>query len=439
MKQMLLMAFLFWSFQLLHAQTIWTPISNSAIQNTGDRKLIPDQYTTFQLDTSTMRAALFQAPHEQNTHPGESAQIIEVPTPEGQILWFRIVRYEMMESALSARYPEIVTLLGVSTDRSLYRIRLDWTARGFHAVFDSPKGKIYIDPYAFGDTKHYVCYYKRDYPVPSDPFICHVDKTAPAEEFQPDDSKAGDCVFRSYRLAMATTGEYSNYHGATSAAQSALVLAAVVTAVNRINEVYEADLTIRLILIGNTDAVFYYNPTTDPFTNNNGNTMLGENQANMTSVIGSANYDIGHVFSTGGGGVAALFGPCNSGSKARGVTGLSNPIGDPFYIDYVAHEMGHQFGANHTQNNNCNRNGATAMEPGSASTIMGYAGVCAPNIQAHSDAYMHAISIQEIGNFVAFGAGNNCDTPISFTNNAPVINGGSDHIIPVSTPQREIK
>lgn len=434
MKQVLLTAFLIGSFQSLFAQSIWTPVSNSAIQHTGERKLIPDKYTTFQLDTTVMRAVLAEAPSEQNTHPGESTQAIEVPTPDGQMLTFRIVRYEMMEPTLSTRYPEIITLLGVSADRSMYRIRLDWTARGFHAVFDSPKGKVYIDPYAFGDTKHYVCYYKRNYPTPSDPFICHVDKTMRPEEFQADDSKAGDCIFRSYRLAMATTGEYSNYHGATSAAQSALVLAAVVTAVNRVNEVYEADLSIRLILIGNTDDVFYYNPATDPFTNNNGSTMLGENQTNMTNVIGSANYDIGHVFSTGGGGVANLFGPCNASLKARGVTGLANPIGDPFYIDYVAHEMGHQFGANHTQNNNCNRNGATAMEPGSASTIMGYAGVCAPNIQAHSDAYMHGISVQEIGNFVAFGSGNNCDTPVAFTNNAPVVNAGADHVIPVSTP-----
>ena len=62
--------------------------------------------------------------------------------------------------------------------------------------------------------------------------------------------------------------------------------------------------------------------------------------------------------------------------------------------------MGHQFGADHTQNNDCNRASTASMEPGSASTIMGYAGICSPNVQNSSDAYFHAISIEEMWNSI---------------------------------------
>src|SRR5690606_38071911 len=139
-----------------------------------------------------------------------------------------------------------------------------------------------------------------------------------------------------------------------------------------------------------------YNPATDPYTADNASAMLGENQTTCTNIIGSANFDIGHVFGAlGNNGVAGLGVICSTNNKARGVTTSTQPVNDPFYIDYVAHEMGHQFNGNHTQNNNCNRNNSTAMEPGSASTIMGYAGICAPNVQSNSDAYFHAINLQE--------------------------------------------
>lgn len=166
--------------------------------------------------------------------------------------------------------------------------------------------------------------------------------------------------------------------------------------------------------------------------------MLGQNQTTCDNTIGSANYDIGHVFSTGGGGVAYLGCICNNSNKAGGVTGLPSPIGDPFAIDYVAHEMGHQFGGNHTFNNtnngSCsgNSNAATRVEPGSGSTIMAYAGICSPtNVQSNSDAYYHAVSLAEIKTKLQSVS---CHTVISFTNQAPVVSTLTNYSIPISTP-----
>ncbi|NJM79543.1 MAG: T9SS type A sorting domain-containing protein [Flavobacterium sp.] len=249
-----------------------------------------------------------------------------------------------------------------------------------------------------------------------------------------DFPRASDGNFRTYRLAMACTGEYAAFHGGTiSAAQ-----AAIVVTVNRINTIYERDFSARLILVANNNLLIYTNGTTDPYTNNNGTTMLGENQTNVTNIIGAANYDIGHVVSTNGGGVAGLGVFCNDTQKARGVTGTNSPIGDPFDIDFVAHEIGHQFGCNHTFNGdagNCgggNRNNGTAVEPGSGTTIMAYAGICSPqNVQLNSDAHFSFISIQEANTRTLLGT--SCANITANNNATPIVNAGPDYTIPRGT------
>ena len=187
-------------------------------------------------------------------------------------------------------------------------------------------------------------------------------------------------------------------------------------------------------IVANNDQIIFLNGSTDPYTNNSGGTMLSENINTCNSIIGSANYDIGHVFSTGGGGVAYLQSPCG-GSKAGGVTGGGSPVGDPFDVDYVAHEMGHQYGGNHTQNNSCNRASSAAYEPGSASSIMGYAGICAPNLQSNSDDHFHNHSINEMIAFTVNGNGNSCAVTSATGNGIPTVSAGPDGLVlPISTP-----
>ena len=240
---------------------------------------------------------------------------------------------------------------------------------------------------------------------------------------------------RTYRLAVAATGEYTAYFGGTVAAGQA----AIVTAVNRVTGIYERDLSIRLQLVANNNSLVYTNAATDPYTNDDPYSLLDENQANIDSVIGNANYDIGHVFSTGDGGLSYLGVVGVRGLKAMGETGSTSPTGDAFYVDYVAHEMGHQFNANHTFNgvNGAaagNVNAGTAYEPGSGSTIMSYAGICgADDLQAHSDDYFHSASLDEIIAYVD-GSIPGVGTRTSTGNSIPTVSAGLDYTIPARTP-----
>lgn len=423
---------------LLTAQSsdpvLWQLLDSTELPASDKRIIHPNVFRAYRLDADILQNVLALAPDEGTMPLMDSPALLEVPLPDGETARFHVVEYALLEPGLQSKYPELRAYYGRGAEDPNQRIRLDWTEAGFRAVIRLAEGSVFVDPYAQQDREHYLVYYKRDYPAPAHTFHCGVnhegdEKSAGAGKGL---AKAGDCQFRTYRMAIATTGEYSNFHGATSAAQSGLVLSEVMTSLNRVNDVYEVDFSIRLILVDDADDVFYYDPDTDPYSNGNTFAMLGQVTDDLNANIGVNNYDVGHVYGTITGGVASLRGVCG-GSKARGVTGGSPPTNDPFWIDYVAHEVGHQFGGNHTQNNNCNRSGAS-YEPGSASTIMGYAGICAPNVQNNSDPYFHAISMAEVADFVVNDNGGTCSTNLPNPNSAPSVNAGSDHFIPRSTP-----
>ena len=364
-----------------------------------------------------------------------------------------------MEPDLAAQLPEVKTYRGQGIDDPAATARLDWTPAGFHAIVLSSAGAVYIDPNSRGDVRNYRAYFQRDYRrTDGESFRCGLTN----EEVRPrPDAGRGQIIqqpahgtqLRTYRLALAATGEYTAVFGGTKAAAQTVMI----TTVNRVNAIYERDFAVRMNLINNTN-IIYTSGSTDPYTNTNGARMMCENEKTVDAAIGPANYDIGHVFSTGGGGVAGLGVVCdntidiylgcstglNGSIKAAGVTGSSNPTGDAFDVDYVAHEMGHQFGGPHTFNGTIgacgggNRNASTAYEPGSGSTIQAYAGICGvENLQAHSDPYFHASSQTSILAYITNTApdyGGACPVTTATGNSPPTVSAGANFTIPRSTP-----
>lgn len=416
----------------------WKNIKDADVQaEAADRLIVPRTYRALRLDFSQIKNLLRTAPSEATVLAGEVPLEIALPLPGGGFERFAVWQAPVMHPDMEAQYPTIRTYMGKGLERPQVLLRMDQTPAGFHAMMlGTPRGSVFIDPYARGNTADYVCYFKKDFaPQIGGSFRCGVegqraDTSAPTA----NQTRAGDCgKLRRYRLALACTGEYATFHGAVPG-NRVPALAAMVVTMNRINGVYERDAGVRMVIIPNDSLIIYTNGATDPFTNDDVGEMIDENQVVCDGVIGSANYDIGHVFGTGeNSGIAGLGVVCEGGAKALGATARSSPVGDPFDIDYVAHEMGHQFNAEHTQYNECNRNDLTAVEPGSASTIMGYAGICFPDVQANSDDYFHSTSLIEIGAFVT-GAANACATQITNTNTAPTLASLTNYSIPKSTP-----
>ena len=421
---------------------LWNPVSASKTQTKAKefRKTIPTQYQLFNLNSTELTSILEKTP--SRAQQKSSGIIMQLPTKNGVLKKFRILEASVLDKDLAKRFPSIKSFVGYGVDDLTAIARFSVSKIGLHAMITSGNHQtIYIDPYT-KDKQSYICYSKADLPADPNNFECLVEdnfKSNISNQHFDITKNANDGKLRTFRLAIACTGEYSQFHltnqgissGASDQVKKEAVLSAVNTTMTRVNGIFERDLALTMVLVNNNTDIIFLNANTDNLSNSNANALINESQTVCDNVIGFNNYDIGHAFSTGGGGLAQLRSPCTN-SKARGITGSGRPIGDAYDVDYVAHEMGHQYGGNHTQNNSCQRSSAS-VEPGSASTIMGYAGICSPNVQNNSDAYFHAISIQEMWQNISQG-NSRCGAQSNTGNAAPTANAGQDYTIPASTP-----
>lgn len=435
---LLISCFLLFAGLTFAQQNAWSKFHGKSIENPRERASNPNEYQLLRLNSDLLTQQLSNAPQRTQYPAGIS---VKFPNLEGTFDTYKVYESSTMHPDLQAKYPQIRSYMGYKTDDTTTKIRFSVSPYfGLHAVIRSIDGIKYIDSYS--ENNEFYMMYDRNSVDHVHTFNCEHDGEDFLHPSAPDFEMAPETVIdgklRTYRTAIATSIEYTSYIATQAGVGSGTdeekiiaVMEALNIAVTRLNEVYENDLSVRLQLIPNNDLIIFIH--SDNYSVPNAGTMLGQNQTAIDGIIGNSNYDIGHVFYRGsGGGVAYLRSVCNNTLKAGGVTGTTVPVGDPFVIDYVAHEMGHQYGANHTQNNACNRNTPTAVEPGSASTIMGYAGICAPNVQSNSDAYFHAVSIHEMYSWVTTGG--NCGTNTDTGNHEPIVNAGPDKTIPKETP-----
>lgn len=434
-KQLLVLLFIFCCIKV-HAQTngLWEKVNSVSAKKAGSVLGQDKLYYKLNENLFTQKIAV-----SGKTSKSEASEIT-IPNAEGVLERFMVWESSNFDPELQAKYPEIRAYEGTGLDDKTAKIHFSVAPIGIQTiVFRTDKATEFIE-HNQDNKSEYVLFTSKNKET-SNSMIC-VTKDDGSKSFSGSTAKtvSNTKTLKTLRLAISCTAEYTNFYGGTKAG----ALAGINATMTRVNAVFNKDLSVQLKLIANNEDVIYTNTTTDPYSNAREGVAGAWNlevQQTLTTVIGNGGYDIGHLFgASGGGGDAGCIGcVCDnpvsaSDDQAKGsaFTSPSNsiPQGDTFDIDYVAHEMGHQLGATHTFSYETEGTG-TNVEPGSGSTIMGYAGLTDYDVQNHSDDYFAYASILQIQDNLATKS---CPVSTAILNNPPVINVGSDYTIPINTP-----
>ncbi|REC60581.1 secretion protein [Chryseobacterium pennae] len=445
MKRQLLMMGMLVLSGISFAQTdrLWSKRSQENSSPVFENMKNIDNPRIFHLDINGLKSALTRTPKRATE---KSSVIISLPNSTGKMERFRVTENSNFDPELAAKYPDIKSYIGQGIEDKTSTVYFSISSLGLSSMeIYGDKSAVFIEPYA-KDLSTYAVYKRSDRKNDLNNFECKVLESAQKGTSNVITAKnADDAVLRTFRLALSCTGEYANYFGGTKAD----ALAAMNNTMTRVNGIFENDFAARMVLIPNNDTIIYTNANNDPYSLSIEMYKWNfELMNDLNSKIGNENFDIGHLFgATGGGGDAGCIGCICSNDmsvvvsqgvntpinyKGSGYTSPSSggPKGDTFDIDFVAHEMGHQFGGNHTWSYST-QSDLQSVEPGSGSTIMGYAGITSYDVQPHSDTFFHAISIQQITNTIK---SKTCSVNTPTGNSVPTANAGADYTIPKSTP-----
>lgn len=436
-------------------QIFWRDISvDPGLGRSDDGTVQIDQYRTVAVDLSSFKATLAAAP-EEGRGAGRNPVALTFPLPNGESETFQVIHSSLMAPRLAAKYPDIQSFRLVGTERANSTGRITLGTNGLAGVLRTRAGEVFIDALTLGNTELYRVYFGRDVRMETDEvkaLDCGFSPEMIPDELEIDEWEAerpvsggrsgGEAVdMRVYSLALACTGEYAQNHGGTLES----VMSSFNEAVSLLTEIYEREMSIRFMLIEEVEKLIWLDPQFDPFTNANGGVALLSQIGDAFTTdakITLSSFDIGHLFTgncTDVGGVASGR-ACNFG-RERGVTCHSSSNVATMVRRVMAHEVGHQFSASHSFTNCPPSQGAVvsgkAVEPGSGSTIMSYAGLCGnQNIIGDNDAYFHSQSLEEIITYSRVGTGSTCATRISIDNTEPVpdFNYSDGFYIPINTP-----
>jgi subtilisin-like proprotein convertase family protein len=421
LRLVLSITMLFASFYAVGQTGYWRPAEvEDALLSPDIKRLERQKVRFYTLEDSSLGNEL-----NRLTSREANSTLVYFPSPTGNLEPYTVKETPVFSPELTARYPQIRSYSGTAVNDKDKRVRFSVSHKGVEAMFINPGGeqKWFIQRVSPRE-KDYVLYSRKDDPGEASKFLCYTEDKRSEVAGAMAAKLVDDQLLRRYRIAVSATGEYTQFHGGTVSD----ALAAINATLTRVNEVFLTDLGITLELVANNDLVIFTDPETDPYQTN----LNSEVQNTLNNVIGNPNYDVGHLFheDTDGGNAGFIGAVCRTNQKGSAYSASRNPQGDIFDLDYVSHELGHQFGANHTWSFDSEGTGVQA-EPASGSTIMGYAGIVqGNNVQNDGDDYFHYYSVFQISAYVVTTT---CAEEIDITNSPPVVTASADFVIPRGT------